>query len=509
MKNVYRTTLRWVIAIGFLIQISVASGQSYSDLWGKEGEKWSPQSRLPEFSFAGYHSGASPLPSAKATCNVSQFGAVGDGKTDCTKAFMRAIGATHQGVIEIPAGRFVINDIIPINRPNLVLRGAGPGKTVIICPRALEDVRPNMSENTAGRPTSNYSWSGGFFWVKGTIKRDLVAPIVAGSKRGSKTLKLTKPTELLRKGQRVTIELNDDPEKSLIQHIYSGDAGDTAKLSPNNTVRLINTVASHTDTSLSLERPLRLDLRESWSPVLKTYEPTVSEVGIENLTIEFPRKPYGGHFTERGMNGIAMNQVADCWIRNVQISNSDSGIYLRSDFCTVDGVLLDSQRLARDGTTGHHGILLGQDCLMQNFQFKTHFIHDITLHSFASGNVVKNGSGINLSLDHHRKGPFENLFCNIDVGRGEEIWRSGGGGGLGKHSGARGTFWCIQSEVPIDWPPSLFGPDSLNIIGVKSRTESIKKPSGKWYEAIPPEQLKPADLHAAQLFKRLENQSDR
>ena len=505
----HRIKLRFIISLGLLLPISLVFGQTHSDLWGEGGETWSPQSRLPDFSFAGYRSGESPLPTALATQSVSQFGAVGDGKTDCTKAFMRAIKATHQGVLEIPAGRFMINDIIPIDRPNLVLRGAGPGKTVIICPRALEDVKPNMSENTAGRPTSNYSWSGGFLWVKGTIKRDLVAPIVAEAKRGSKILKLKTPTGLIRQGQRVTVELHDDAEKSLVKHIYSGDAGDTAKLTPNNTVRLINTVASHTDTSVTLQRPLRLDVRKSWSPVLKTYEPTVSEVGIENLTIEFPRKPYEGHFTERGMNGIAMNQVADCWIRNVQISNSDSGIYLKSDFCTVDGVLLDSQRLPWDGTTGHHGILLGQDCLVQNFQFKTHFIHDITLHHFTSGNVVKNGSGINLSLDHHRKGPFENLFCNIDVGRGDEIWRSGGGGGLGKHSGGRGTFWRIQSEVPIDWPPSLFGPDSLNIIGVKSRMESIKKPFGKWYEAIPPEQLQPADLHAAQLFKRLENQTDR
>ena len=33
-----------------------------SDLWGVSGEKWTPQSRLPDFSFAGYHCGETPLP---------------------------------------------------------------------------------------------------------------------------------------------------------------------------------------------------------------------------------------------------------------------------------------------------------------------------------------------------------------------------------------------------------------------------------------------------------------
>src|SRR6185503_6442966 len=33
-----------------------------SELWGRGGERWSPRSRLPDFSFAGYHFGDDPIP---------------------------------------------------------------------------------------------------------------------------------------------------------------------------------------------------------------------------------------------------------------------------------------------------------------------------------------------------------------------------------------------------------------------------------------------------------------
>jgi hypothetical protein len=141
--------------------------------------------------------------------------------------------------------------------------------------------------------------------------------------------------------------------------------------------------------------------------------------------------------------------------------------------------------------------------MLQNFDFKTHFIHDITLGYLNAGNVAKNGKGINLSLDHHKMANHENLFCNLDVGKGSDIWRCGGGASLGKNCGAHGTFWCIHSEQDIAWPRASFGPDSMNLVGLETDEKSETNPSGKWFEAIPPGQLHPADLHAAQLERRL------
>ena len=45
-----------------------------------------------------------PLPMGPVTDSVSNYGAVGDGKTDCTAAFKAAIANMRQGVLYVPPG---------------------------------------------------------------------------------------------------------------------------------------------------------------------------------------------------------------------------------------------------------------------------------------------------------------------------------------------------------------------------------------------------------------------
>ncbi len=485
------------------LSINVFAEPRYSELWGKHGEKWTAQSRLPDFSFSGYHFGEDPLPRPTVVANVRDFGARGDGKHDDTKAFVRAIAETESGTILVPEGRYVISDILWIKKPNLVLRGAGPDKTILFFPKSLDDVRPNPSQTTSGRPTSNYSWSGGFLWIKGNYGMKPISPIASECKRGEKKLVLEKAAEL-KVGQRVMVELVDTSEKTLFNHLYSGDPGNTAKVDKPIRIRFVSRIAAMNGKEIELERSLRFDLRKEWKPQLLHFAPTVRETGIEDLAFEFPITPYQGHFTETGRNAIAINSAADCWVRNVRISNSDSGIYLSGMFCTADRILIESERISHRGTTGHHGVSFGTDCMLQNFNFKTHFIHDITLSYLNAGNVSKNGKGTNLSLDHHKKANHENLFCNLDAGEGTDLWRCGGGAALGKNCGARGTFWCIRSKQNLKWPRAVFGPDSMNLVGLQTAEPTLTEPSGKWFEPIPPTHLHPSDLHAAQLARRLE-----
>ncbi len=49
---------------------------------------------------------------------------------------------------------------------------------------------------------------------------------------------------------------------------------------------------------------------------------------------------------------------------------------------------------------------------------------------------------------------------------------------------------------------TAFEPDSMNLIGLQTSEPSQTDLNGKWFEAFPPNQLHPADLHAAQLDRR-------
>ena len=84
MKNIH-------LVLFFSLAIASAQAQPHSALWGANGERWNPESRLPDFSFAGYQRGEAPLPSPQASHNVRDFGAKGDGQTDDSDAFLKAL----------------------------------------------------------------------------------------------------------------------------------------------------------------------------------------------------------------------------------------------------------------------------------------------------------------------------------------------------------------------------------------------------------------------------------
>lgn len=485
-----------------LLSMNAVADQN-SQLWGTSGEAWTPGGRLPDFSFAGYHFGEDPLPVANVACSVKDFGAVGDGEHDDTQAFKDAIAATERGAVFVPPGRYKITDIIWIEKPNLVLRGAGPQESILYCPKPLEEIKPNMGATTGGRPTSNYSWSGGIVWIKGQYEMVELATVTAPAKRGDQWIEVS-ATDQIQPGEVVLIAIEDDEDRTLIDYLYSDDPGDTVKLKPAK-ADMRSRIVSKEGQRIQLERPLSFDLRPEWKPTVKLLGATVYESGVEDIGFDFPNTPYEGHFTELGYNAIAINRAVDCWARNIWINNCDSGIYLRGHNCTVDGVVIESERPTdKGGQTGHHGLDAGQDCLITDFDIRTEFIHDITVDNYAAGNVIKNGRGNDLRFDHHKKAPYQNLFTNIDAGKGTNIWHCGGGAALGKHSGARGTFWGITAQKNINPPNEGFGPQSLNFVGLTTNTASTFEIDGVWWENIPPAELSPNDLHAAQLERRLQ-----
>lgn len=494
-----------VALVCFSFSLAPAEEPETSSLWGLAGQRWEASGRLPDFSYAGYHRGERPLPELAPDVSVKDFGAVGDGKTDDTTAFQRALQEARGKVIGVPPGRYVITDILEIHHSHTVLQGAGPSRSTLYMPIPLEQIRSNMGETTSGRPTSNYSWSGGIVWARGAWNGQLLTTVTAPAERGQATLVVDQP-DRLRVGDEVRLVLQDDQQRTLTFHLYAGDPGNFTNLrSPQEswTARLVEVDLA--SGRVVLDRPLRTDVRLEWTPTLYAAQASVQEVGVEHLAFEFPVTPYEGHFTELGYNAIALNGVRNSWIRDVEIRHADSGIFLSGANNTVADVTWISDRRrdpSRNGS-GHHGITLGgTDQLFRDFDFRTKFLHDVTVTRGSAGNVVRDGRGEDLNFDHHKYANHANLFTNIDAGVGTNIFRSGGGANLGRHCGAWTTWWNIRTERPVSFPGG-WATDMINIVGVLSDQEAVTDADGRWFEPIPPPRLRPANLHESQLRRRL------
>lgn len=477
----------------------------YSALWGQRGEKWQAAGRLPDFSFAGYRRGEAPLPSRDATASVKDYGAMGDGVTDDTRAFQRALREAAGQTIRVPAGTYLISDILEITASGTVLRGDDRERSRLRFGRPLNEIRPNVGATTSGRPTSNYSWSGGFIWVRGKLANQTLASVESPAPRGSDRLKLSSVAKL-RAGDEIRLMMKDDAEQSLATYLYQGDPGPIENLK-NTTVSFaarVRNIDAQADV-IELDRPLSTEVQLRWSPRIYASASSVEEVGIERLGFEFPNTRYQGHFTEVGYNAIAMSGVRNCWIREIHIHNCDSGIFIGGMNTTLGRVLFTSEREVERSrrATGHHGITLGgQDNLLSDFDYQTRFMHDITLTRGSSGNVVMRGKGLDLCFDHHCYAPYANLFTDIDLGEGTRMLQSGGGAALGRHSAGWETFWGIRARKPQSWPKG-WGPDKMNLVGIPSHDSAVTEPDGRWFEPLEPASLSPRNLYEAQLARRL------
>jgi len=475
-----------------------------SSLWGKSGEQWTAASRLPDFSHAGYREGKTPIPDFPVRVSVKYFGATGDGKTDDTQAFLDAIASAPHGAVFIPAGRYVITQLLKIDKSQLVLRGEGCDKTILYFPKSLTDV---VGEGKTHAPGNSWSWSGGFITFEGWDVGEKITSVTAPARRGSSTLTVASATNL-KKGQYIRVLLWNT-NGTLGQHLNGGQKEAAKDLMDKKLIDFCSRIKSIHGHTVTLERPLRTDIRLEWKPLIYAHSPSVEDVGIEDVTLEFPAIPYSGHHVEPGFNAIEFSGLSYGWARRLKIVNADSGIFLRTEtkFCTVDDIeFVASPARLRKGygsdsgepqtlmVGGHHGVAatgFAQDNMIRNFHMNFRFIHDLSVASMAAGNVFVHGQGVDMSLDHHRKAPFENLFSDLEAGEGSRLWESGGDEADGPHSGARETFWNIRSrhaqKLP-DW--ALEG----NFVGVLSGVARQNDPNGNWIDPIAPGRIVPASL---------------
>ncbi len=497
-----------------------AQSCAYSSLWGVTGEKWNPEHRLPDFSYAGYHAGEAKVPGPTAKWDLKRdFHATGDGRTDDSEALLKAIQSIKSGVLFIPKGTYVIAKRIDISRGNLILRGAGPNETILFFPNSLTDLFGNTMK---GAEQSQWSFRPGLinFTGKDPITAETrLATVTSDAKRGDRILQLSAPISV-KKGEWIRLVESDPPKESpaagsLIHYLY----GDLLPPGPDligtrSVVRFLSRVKSVSGNQIELERPSPYDVHREWAPEIHRFVPSVQEIGVEHLSLHFPWTAYPGHFKEKGYNGLFFQDVSQCWVNDVEIQNSDFGIDLSStNFCTVSNVRLTaskSRAVGADshGANGHHGIDIshGTENLVTSFAVQTTFVHDISVEWYALHTVFSKGRGIDLNMDHHREANYSSLFSDLDCGAGTRPFNSGGSGNRGAHSGAYSTYWNIRGAGLMQLPAIDFGP-LLNFIGVETKSKVADSPYQWMFEQIAPASLCPMDLQEAMKARRLSGKS--
>lgn len=488
-----------VVAVG-LILLVLAPG----------GARPAGEEDLPDFSYAGYHRGERGIPKRAPTVDVTDFGAVDDGKTDCTEALRTALvaAAKAKGVVRIPAGRWVLTEPVEIRTDGVVLQGAGSEKTTLVCPNSLAEIRG---------PNPNWSWSGGMVRIGPPGGRSVrFARITRTASAGATSLPVEFRPEVDRPKAGEWIEIlwyNDTRKDTLLDHLFGGvipraRMGKELQEARGARVKEWARIEAIEEGAIRIAQPLRIDARPEWGCDL-VRRPHVEEVGVEGLTFEFPKTAYPGHLKEKGYNAIEIQSAIDCWVRDIRTIHADSGVFVNSSkHVTVEGVVLQGKGM-------HHPLSISwsSDCLVTRWRIEAPHVHGTTLSWAAHGNVFSEGYGRSLAMDCHRAAPFDNLHTAIVIEHEKgkpRPFRSGGSGPRGPHSGRRNVYWNIEIRFPegVEGPVAIGGHDEWPLgvfVGWRGSRPLQFRPVERLRQRVLDlnREPKPANLHEQQLEARL------
>lgn len=435
-----------IVAAAFLLAASVL-GRVYAEQTPEVRHWLSAADALPscaaaDWSFAGYQGGDAVLPSVPATYDVMRdFHARGDGRADDTVALQAAVTAAckQPGVVLLPAGTYRLSRPLTITSNGVVLRGEGEDKTRIVIEKALSDIYPGSKAN----------WSkpmGGFIQFKGATEGSSragtrLAAVKGRTSPGSKRLQVS-TTRGISAGQwvRVFAPAGSLPERQLSARVASVS-------SAAGWVELDRALPFATQPGCSLHR----------------YVPTVTQGGVERLTIEFSKVPrYGAHGSDRGYNAIYLRSAANMWINQVTVLNADNGLALdQVDHATLRDVTVgtSTRRWAANDVTwrreGHHAIALAgcHAVVVNRFRITSRCYHDLAATDSSLLNVFTGGAALDLNL-HQERGPLANLFSDLEVGAGRRLLASPGT----TKPGSLTTYWNLRVPAPPAAPPSPLPP---------------------------------------------------
>ena len=438
---------------------------------------------LPDFSFAGYGNGLAAIPDASGTVvRVDDFGASSNDEADDTKAVLAAISHAHDVagpvIVRFSAGRYIVSEVLRIERSDFVLQGAGSGSggTVLHFPRPLKQVDRSATldelrqylvkldkrevdpDRNLDDYFSEYSWSGGFIWIQKPGVREApylveydpkiekLADIETGA-RGARTIVLSSTADI-DEGDIIQLQWinRTGRDAGIIKSLYGAEyesAGSHHWSFPERPlVRQASRVLTVNDRNVQLADPLLHDANDTIPAQVAAWD-GLQHVGIEDLRLEFPDSPFFGHHLERGYNGIYFTSSFDSWARNIRITNADSGILsYNSANLTFRDVITDGARRA------HYAVHMGNvhNVLAENITIMNPVLHSLSFNTQSTKCVFRNAEVfVSPTLDQHAGANHQNLFDNVTLhmravrsndgpvvpvfdGSGAGYWQPGHGG---------------------------------------------------------------------------------
>jgi hypothetical protein len=477
--------------------------------WDKEDVLRTRADRIPDYSFGGYRGGANPLPIVPVVASVKHFGAVGDGKTDDSRAFQSALQSVQQGAILVPRGRYRISRPVILSKPGIVLRGEHRDETVVLAGHVPGD----CSQRNQGPPNCAPYGGAAMFQIAGQVSGRRLATVVRSARRGERALRLSSARSI-RAGQFIRLRMRNPSDNSLGCHLYLNAGCLNAERRKWYGGRIVDwavEVETVEGETIILARPLRLDVRTQWEPEIWSFDPAVQESGIESLTIQFSGDAYGGHNDEQGHYGILIKDAYNSWVRDVTIVDADRGIEVSGGYNTIRNVYLRARarkfiRTAGVDATGHFGLSAGgpraQDNLFTDSQVETVFVHNLSVSSFANGNVFSRITSKAAHLDHHAGGPYENLFTEIAITDDASGLFMSGGNRADEPNGARTTVWNLNYAGKLSVGLAKEKLPGLNIVGIEGLAAAKPNSDVDWWVEPPNGSRPPKNLYEAQLANR-------
>ncbi|MDR1526734.1 MAG: carbohydrate-binding protein [Dysgonamonadaceae bacterium] len=465
---------RWLLC-GLLISCTVGvKADWYSNLYPAN---WVPgytygteQHFLHDFSYAGYRMGIDAIPQSvgEAYIDVTEapYNADKTGTNDATAAIQNAINAVSAlggGTVYLPEGTFKVrtaggSSALKISSSNIILRGAGKGRTFIRC------YEENMRNKQIILIDGGGSWDTPEDGKTYRFTSDI-------GDTPSKEIFLDDITGLTL-GTWVIIR-SDRSSEWIAEHSMGGF------WSPNTTMGVTFyrqiTGINREAKSITIDIPTRYPVKMRDNARVYKVTPKLSNVGLENFSIGNKMNPvtfgWGEEDYNTSGNGgyqvhsaflIKFSHAVNSWARNIASYHADNPantsfgeIHMSSNgmdlnqcrSLTIENCDFSYPQYEGGGGNGYGLNLCSEDCLFKNYS-STSSRHAFAFkYAYSNGNVFVNCTATNAKYasDFHMYFSMSNLIDNYNLD-GDFIESS-----VRPYGANAGNYHGITSSQTVFW----------------------------------------------------------